>query len=1616
MASPSAGLTKEEIKERLAHMKKQYAQMQKKLEKSDKATRVKRHVSKKIADYKRKQATDGSPECTKAADSPKDTPENTGSPSLPLINRGRLSSKPKVSASREKSGKRRSVSFAPSSSQSTPTSSRHDAGQGTAFAHAQSGDARVGVNQKPDSSVSPLRQVQKTDSLLRKSGDRPNKKLFRRAKSKKQKSVTASSSRATLVDQSKDCNAGFVSSDRLDSEQDVSVVKDEDTSTDEAKSKLDPLDNTKHEVDSLQVQEIFSSPDAKTPPEDTQFDLFADTDVEDESPYANIGKVGASLQTVSPCALNFKSPGHAEKESPQDSVSGYGLKRHNEVLEESVIILDETQRDIFDTQTSERRTQDDEMRMPMAAEVQETLSTMRVSHPKRTSNTYSAAVKRSPSVMMPKPDNSSRNYLHVKVNEETAISDSHQDMVHSVSDEEGTEDPDVIPSTFPEDLEPVTKAKSIVSSQNSNSDHLNAMGAKCNQDRDPSPLTEEQNKDFQSASKHIFDETGDIDESEMKVSNQKTNTKEVDMAQTSTKMSGNGVSDKDTESILRLSKTQQNINHFDDPSSVELDSQDILIHSQEITSQRSPLSPEGKGKTSNPSSVQLDSQDILILSQEIASQRSPLPPEGKGKNSDPSSVQLDSQDILIHSQEITSHRSPLPPEGKGKTGTQRRRRRKNQRSIDNLSVDDISLKDFVVSQQNSQEGSHSWIDGLMYPAEYYVRKTRSMSRPSPNQHSAPPTSQKRSSKSSRGRAGSLPRTFQNASVSEPVVHTKLLDAQQVQAEKDESEVGLSEKMDLVKDDTCTFVEKSQDYVCKESSPPRKMKVLRKPATTKRRLGRKSSRKKLENDSECSVTKTAETSQTLAQTGSSNEQDNASNHSQKSQDIYICSYDRDRNEIQNICDDKDGTTLFSSNHALLTGKETGITTTPCHLQVGLDSQGNPVENTVSHAEGPVCEGNKYISITQMTNNPLESQFTQTQVPSNFALPRVFGSPGQSTQCLVGLSPGSPASTAIDALDSPTVGQSTSQHGDGIDHVSSPEHRRHNDENQECSEHQWMSEVYLADVVPELPADVDSKHKNVDNLQEVGAGHLSLEEHDMRLSQDLDMNGHPNILPKSQSELIASVAIAVPDVSATHLIGSSVQGTSNIPKAENHVPESFSYPLPVPCDDIQEDEQRTSQRASAPDLYDIKEPILDHIPSSVPGVPSSLCSNVNQGSPMADAATGTPPEAAEMPQAQSQCTDSYGDGSEFDRNSWKEIAGSDLSVKECFQFKGCLKHKTEHSSEVKHIISSRLVTEDVSEPLIAVVFSKEIVFWVLRTAETGKDFQALCSWRTSESPERVTFFALLPDMTDAVEALVVVGDEDRSHSVRCIRWDCKKAKWKDTTVLSSAVMPHMTCTSLCALQDRKAAIALHKKAIGSEVLIVGLSANGSERQDFPSVTLPASKDRINSLTVVEDAVHMLLGVTDSEALLWHVPSHQLVQEFCLKDQKMNYSIEATAESGLLFMVACRKHDDNHKDHTEEPACSLLVLNPLNGRSSKLLNYSAPCMQPGVQIHDVSVCTGKTLAASLTSGHTCLWDLHSSQLLLEACSHEPGETSTALCLQDAETLLLGADGCVNVYERNF
>ena len=65
-------------------------------------------------------------------------------------------------------------------------------------------------------------------------------------------------------------------------------------------------------------------------------------------------------------------------------------------------------------------------------------------------------------------------------------------------------------------------------------------------------------------------------------------------------------------------------------------------------------------------------------------------------------------------------------------------------------------------------------------------------------------------------------------------------------------------------------------------------------------------------------------------------------------------------------------------------------------------------------------------------------------------------------------------------------------------------------------------------------------------------------------------------------------------------------------------------------------------------------------------------MDQVSPYADAATGTPPEEAEMPLAQSQCTDSMRDTQEMERIQEDEMQEGVLHVtqRDCFTLQGCL----------------------------------------------------------------------------------------------------------------------------------------------------------------------------------------------------------------------------------------------------------------------------------------------------------------------------------------------------------
>ena len=396
-------------------------------------------------------------------------------------------------------------------------------------------------------------------------------------------------------------------------------------------------------------------------------------------------------------------------------------------------------------------------------------------------------------------------------------------------------------------------------------------------------------------------------------------------------------------------------------------------------------------------------------------------------------------------------------------------RRRSQKSLDNLSMDDLRLKEFVLSQQSSQEGTHTWIDGLLYPAEYYVRKTRSMSKYSPKQHSAPVTGQQIARVSPNRRRGSCVSDCQKEVFSEPLQQKGYLEQRNALGkdnELDESKAMTSTCMSLASQEEAV----PSQGTCQDSEPSKKskVKVSRKPAATRRKRGRKPFKRKMEPV------------QSAYNEGTQEEGPVGLQKVVTEQDVCVTSSSLNALN-QGGMGSLDSQEVFNEQPSYFPGSDVSVMTVKegdvCgsySITQGLEEV-NFVHTTVttvskkSTEDVPNKRSTEKPSSTQVTHNPLESQFTQTQMPDHFALPTVFGSPGCETQNLVGLSPGSPSSPTDlmlrNAIGSPLTCQTISH--DGTENTPVTKDHETISLKKECHGEQWMSQAYLADIVPELP---------------------------------------------------------------------------------------------------------------------------------------------------------------------------------------------------------------------------------------------------------------------------------------------------------------------------------------------------------------------------------------------------------------------------------------------------------------------------------------------------------------------------------------------------------------------
>ncbi|XP_072167939.1 uncharacterized protein [Diadema setosum] len=1462
MASPSAeGLGKEEIKKRLAQIKKEYDHMQRKLEKSDKAARAKAHVKKKIAEHAHRQSLGGSPECTTIRQGQKSVrgderssfgrPCSRSSPSYAAGCRGHTVSKDPGSGSSKDRNKRRSVSFQLESELDEPTLEK----QFVADGDIQMISAR-------ESKRNQLREIKGRESILGRTESKHASQNLANVKDPTESTRDSPISFKSRKSQTKD-----VSEPNAGGRAGRDCLKQHTVRTNQSESfhHLKSCGKLSSHIQSS-LADIRTSPEQdRTPPDDTQVDLFADSTSQDDSP------------------LVF--------EVSQDPEEG----------SEELVIVDSVLPDkhIENTLTTTPKTSSVDpvcSGSVQANKISDTCkisssSTVKIAHGAPSPNHELSLNKRSwtPVVDFSKGDMGGESAYEAKLSEDPLDCDD-------------DDDPDVIPGTYSEEGNENCIAKSSVFLKEKHTKFIHGSRER------QSPLS-----------------VGELGQ-------------QISCGQvTSVYISDDGVLTEDNRNA-----------HMTVGSDNAYKADSCLPGTTEVTSACTPNAIEND----EVAVIAVDSEPVASFENE---KQSPL-------------VQQ------VTPLQASDHSKVKPREDKNSDSEcgneQRKGRRRRQKSIDNLTMEDISLKDFVLSQ-NTQEGNHTWIDGLMYPAEYYVRKTRSMSRSSPDQHSAPVTSRELSKCSKQKRKSATVHTHENVQVySDPVSlqtgnHTSHINKADDASCRvsDPATPALSLGPQGPTSCASSHPDSTMSVEAKECHSNRRIKVSRKAASKKKKRVQKSSKNANEQATKHGTDSGVQDENLITESlRDGSELEDCSVKTFHSKDSHGLSFTSSKGEDCGVLSAENTTSLITHHYP----EKQGIQRLSAH------------ENRENVIEASVSEIIKKPSNTQASRNLLESQYSQSQLPDNFALPEVFGSPGRPSPGFLGWSPGTPTSSSY-RLPRRLLGSSTSQ-------------EKRSSVSQERNEHLLQSSAGQDKCIQEFREEIamtDSSVKQRDDtvVDPSGTG--------------IQIHCEP-CLDRKECTSYAALPMKLSSLSAKVVERNLVEGSLT------------ALPLVVGM-----------EVESIPSCRDTAEPMLSGTQRTLP---SSVCSNVHPESPNAGAATGTPPEEAEMPQTQSQCVESCKEPSQNpdsqEEMSYTADGSLDIQKKNCLWFKGCLEHKVPSSDGVLGLVTSQYLTDKGSESVLLVYFHDTVFFWS-HDPEQECQYNLLSVWKSTKLGEKISSVLPVSGQTKRLEALVMLRTETGSETIRFIQFDSCMSEWEERTILSSRdVGGQHHFQPWCVLSGRRAATGVSMETGEGEVQVLGLGASGaspiclslpktSARTSAGTSSRTSGRTRLLSLTEVQGTPDMLLGMADSVAFLWHIPSMQLVQMFTLVEQSLA-CIHAIAESGLLFMVT-HKMDDakTGKPSENDPlSCSLLVLNPASCRSSKLLDYTAPCFKPGVRIMQASVSEG-ALAVCLSSGTVCLWDLYSSKLLLMTSIVDDTRWSS-VCLHDKHTLLLGEGHCVNVFQK--
>ncbi|XP_022102408.1 uncharacterized protein LOC110985588 [Acanthaster planci] len=399
------------------------------------------------------------------------------------------------------------------------------------------------------------------------------------------------------------------------------------------------------------------------------------------------------------------------------------------------------------------------------------------------------------------------------------------------------------------------------------------------------------------------------------------------------------------------------------------------------------------------------------------------------------------------------------------------------------------------------------------------------------------------------------------------------------------------------------------------------------------------------------------------------------------------------------------------------------------------------------------------------------------------------------------------------------------------------------------------------------------------------------------------------------------------------------------------------------------------------------------------------NIQQTSPFAGVATATPPGRAEEPTTMSQCEVKISeDGDEV-------LGETEKSGRHELAFMGCVQHDLpwEATLTVTAITGGSMVMNEHNISLLAFLYQHTLVVW--RSNLDTQEWQILKSWIIPQDEEFLCV-RFMPCSKHNKVTLVVAG-VFATCGIRMLSYDTVTEETQELDVDLAHSKEKPIQYVLCVTGEEGFAVAVKDNA-KSALFLVHTCIESRNVQTVKSWT--GQETSLTALLQVEGVKGMLLASTaHNNIMLWNYASGELIKEIpmkCVDSGSHTVCLKATAESGLLFVVIIF-HDDVGKEERRcsKPIGAAVVLNPLTDKMAKLMEYQTSMEHAHANCIDCAV-SKNTLLAKLSDGSLHQWEIFSGNLMNYSSSHPTNYSLRSAHLCGSQVVLQGSDQWQQVY----